>query len=205
MNSLKFWSEISQRKLSLLHTRDIADLLGISIHSAGKYLEALRQQNLVEKLNRGKWAVLGPELDVLRVAEFLTSPRESYISLHSALFHHGMIEQIPARIYAVTVDRSKVVRTPIGIYSFHHCHPDFFTGYDYLKPFLKIASPEKSLVDYFYFTPAKSRQFNRLPELHLPPKFSWKKAEGFCFLVPSPRTRSLVLAKLNSLRASLKK
>ncbi len=40
-----------------------------------------------------------------------------------------------------TVDRSKTVKTPLGEFSFHHCDPKFFMGFEYFKPFLKIATP----------------------------------------------------------------
>jgi hypothetical protein len=62
-----------------------------------------------------------------------------------------------------------------------------------------LATPEKALVDYFYFGPSKTRQFTKLPELELPPTFSWKKAEKFCRMISSARTRTFVARKLNEL------
>lgn len=200
MNAIKFLSKIKASKLCLFHTREIAAMFDVSIHSAGKYLEALRAQNFVEKISRSRWAVIGPDFDLMQVAEFISAPNESYISLHTALFHYGMIAQVPSRIYSVTVDRSKVVKTPLGTFSFHHCDPKFFFGYEYIKPFLKIATPEKALVDYFYFAPTKSRQFTKLPELEFPNKFSWKKVDEYCDAVPSARNRSLVKSKIAGLR-----
>lgn len=200
MTAIEVLSRLSDLGISLLETKDVADLLKISRHSAGKFLETLRKEKLVSKISRGKWYVKGGTLDRLQIAEFLTAPRESYISLQSALFYHGMIEQIPSRVYAVTVDRSKVVETDFGIYSFHHCHPEFFAGFQYIKPYLKLATPEKALVDYFYFSPSRSRQFTRLPELEIPRKFSWAKATKFCEQIPSKRTRTLVRSKLEELK-----
>ena len=114
-----------------------------------------------------------------------------------------MIEQIPSRTYAVTVDRSKVVETPVGTFSFHHCNPEFFLGYEFIKPYLKLATPEKALVDYFYFGPSKTRQFSKLPELEIPKKFSWKKVRGFCEVIPSIRTRSVVKTKIDRFSAKI--
>ncbi len=199
MNAVQFLGQIKKHGLRLLRTGDMAALLSISNHSAGKYLDALKERGFVEKISRGRWVVNGPDFDLMEAAEFIIAPKESYISLHSALFYHGMIEQVPGRIYSVTVDRSKTVNTPLGVFSFHHCDPKFFMGYNYLKPFLKIATPEKALVDYFYFSPGKSRQFMRLPELEIPKKFSWKKAFGYCRLIPSIRNRTLVKTKLMEL------
>ena len=199
MNALEFLHQIQKSKLTFVQTRDVADILRISTHSAGKYLEQLKAQNFIEKVCRGKWVINGAGPDPMQVAEFITAPLESYISLHSALFHHGMIEQVPGRIYSVTVDRSKVVKTPIGVYSFHHCNPEFFLGYQYIRPYLKIATPEKALVDYFYFTPTKSREFTKLPELEIPKTFSWKRVREYCEAIPSVRNRSLVKTRISGL------
>jgi predicted transcriptional regulator of viral defense system len=204
VNSIEFLNRLIRLEMPLFQTRDMADILGISIHSAGKYLEALRKQNFVEKITRGKWFLQNSNLDPLQVAEFIVAPQESYISLHSALFYHGLIEQVPGRVYAVTVDRSKVVTTAVGTFSFHHCDPKFFTGYKYLKPYLKVATQEKALVDYFYFSPSKSRQFTRLPELEIPKTFSWKKALSYCGKIPSKRTRTLVQKRLLEIKSRKK-
>ena len=200
MNSIEFLNRLQVLKQPLIRTNEIAAVLGISVSLAGKYLEVLRQQNFVEKIENGKWVIKSLNFDPLQVAEFITAPRESYISLQTALFYHGMIEQIPSQTYAVTVARTRLITTPFGVFSFHHCNPKFFKGYIYLKPMLKIACPEKALVDYFYFAPSKNRQFTRLPELELPKNFSWKKAFGFCEEIPSLRTQSLVFKMIKQVR-----
>ncbi|MDZ4663199.1 MAG: hypothetical protein SGJ18_16435 [Pseudomonadota bacterium] len=199
MTAVDFLSELRKIQIPLFQTKEIADLLGISTDRASKYLETLRGKDFLEKVGQGKWVMRDVSFDPLQVAEFLTAPKESYISLHSALFFHGMIEQIPTQTYSVTLARSKVLRSSVGAFSFHHCHISFFTGYEYLKPYLKLATPEKALVDYFYFAPSKSRQFTQLPELEIPKKFSWKKAYVFCDKITSLRTKGLVLAKLKTI------
>lgn len=204
MTALEFLRQLNRLNVPLVQTKDVADVMDITVGSAGKYLKLLMEQGFVEKVVHGKWAIKNSEFDPLQGAEFITAPKESYISLQTALFYHGMIEQIPTQMYAVTVDRSRAVDTPMGRFSFHHCHPAFFTGYTYLKPLLNLATPEKALVDYFYFAPTKSRQFTRLPELDIPKEFSWNKVFEFCKKIPSPRTRSLVLKKIENSRAGLR-
>jgi predicted transcriptional regulator of viral defense system len=200
MTAVEILSVIKKFQTPLIRTRDVADTMHISIHSAGKYLETLRGKSFVDKIGHGKWIVKDGDFDPLQVAEFLVAPKESYISLQTALFYHGLIEQIPARVYSVTIDRSRVVETLVGTYSFHHCNPGFFTGYVYVKPYLNLATPEKALVDYFYFAPSKTRQFTKLPELDIPKKFSWDKVRKYCELISSARTRSLVWAKMQALK-----
>ena len=199
MTSLEVLRRLIEFEVPLVETRDVAEILQRSKDSAAKYLAGLRRQHFVEKIGRGKWVIKDSEFDPLQVAEFITAPHESYISLQTALFHHGMIEQIPTRIYAVTVDRAKVMKTPLGTYSFHHCNPEFFTGYEFIKPYLKLATPEKALVDYFYFSPSKTRQFTRLPELELPKSFSWKKTREYIEMIPSLRTRTVVKTRIDEI------
>lgn len=200
MTALEVFRAIREFQAPLLNTRDVADTLRMSVHSAGKHLETLREAGFLEKISRGKWIIKDSGADPLQISEFITAPSESYISLQSALFYHGIIEQIPSRVYAVTVDRTRVVETPLGIYSFHHCNPEFFIGYDFIKPYLKMATPEKALIDYFYFAPTKTRQFTKLPEVEFPKRFSWRKVEQYCETIPSKRTRSLVWTKLSRYR-----
>jgi predicted transcriptional regulator of viral defense system len=200
MTTLEVLERIQSLKMPFIQTRDLAGVLKISVSSTGKYLDALSKKSFLIKLTRGKWILNDKNIDPLAIAEFITSPLESYISLQTALFYHGMIEQVPSRIYAVTIARTKLLTTRLGTFSLHHCNPDFFLGYEYLKPMLKVATPEKALVDFFYFAPTKSRQFTKLPELDLPAGFSWKKVDLFCKKIPSPRTQSLVRQKLSSFR-----
>ena len=99
MNSLEFLNHLNNFKTPFVQTKEIAAVLEITIHSAGKYLESLKKQKFVEKIERGKWAIKNAYFDPLQAAEFIVSPNESYISLQTALFYHGMIEQVPAQIY----------------------------------------------------------------------------------------------------------
>ena len=91
---------------SLFETRDLTALLNVADSSATRTASRLARAGLLMKLGRGKWA-LSRNLNRLSVPEFLTSPFPSYISLQSALYHHGMISQIPAVIYAVSLARTR--------------------------------------------------------------------------------------------------
>ena len=91
-----------------------------------------------------------------------------------------MISQIPSVIYAVSLARSAVIKTELAVVSIHHVTPDFFFGYEIdAKSGIKIASPEKAIVDYFYLKPAKSKLFSSHPEIELPDGFDIKKAKEF--------------------------
>lgn len=173
-------------------TGDAAALLDIPTANAAKILERLRSAGQIVKLKHSVWAF--PEkVDRLALATWLSAPAPSYVSLHSALYFHGMIEQVPATLYAVTVGRTRRYRTPLGEVSLHRVHPDFFFGYAQTEADgAFLAEPEKALIDYLYLSPARSRLFGPLPELEFPKSFRFPKARRYIRRVPSRRTRSLV-------------
>ena len=176
----------------LFETRDVAALLGVTNENAAQIARRLATAGLLVKLARGKWAIKG-QSDQFAVAEHLTAPFPAYISLQSALYHHGMISQIPSVIYVVSLARTRRQQTPLGVYSIHHVEPGFFFGYEMDKAGrAKIAVPEKALLDIFYFRPARSRLFVHLPEVELPKEFNWNLARRMAQKIRSPSRRALV-------------
>ncbi len=189
---------------SLFETRDLAALLNVPDSSATRTAARLAQAGLLMKLGRGKWA-LSRNLNRLAVPEFLTSPFPSYISLQSALYHHGMISQIPAVIYAVSLARTRRYDTPVGTISIHHIESEFFFDYELDESgTVKMATPEKALVDVCYFSPTRSRLFKRLPEIEIPRRFSWNKTLAIASKIKSQARRTFVEHTLATLRDSIK-
>jgi len=128
---------------------------------------------------------------------FISAPSLSYISLQTALYYHGMISQIPETIYAVSLTRTRQVKTQLGLVSLHHINPDFFFEFtNDVHPLIKMAICEKALLDYFYLSTARSYLFTRLPELELIPKFSMEKAHALANHIPYPNRRQLVINQL---------
>ncbi len=143
-------------------------------------------------LKRGLWGF--PEkIDPLLLPHYLTTPLPSYISLQTALFYHDIISQISSTIYSVSLARTIVIKTALGIVSVHHVDPSFFFGYvQDEKSGVLIATPEKALVDYFYFHPAKSKLFSSHPEFELPEDFDIEKAREFITKIKFKQRRSMV-------------
>ena len=79
-----------------------------------------------------------------------------------------MISQIPGVIYAVSTARTRRWETPFGTVSLHHIAPALFFGFETAKGGrVRMAGPEKALLDILYLSPARSRLFAKLPELDL--------------------------------------
>lgn len=180
----------------IFRSSDAAAALGISPAHARVILLRLHQAGLLIHLKRGFWAIRG-KIDPLTLPEHLTAPFPSYISLQTALYHHGMISQIPAKTYAVTLSRTQELKTPVGTLSIHHIQPDFFFGYDSTTADIKLATPEKALLDFLYLSPARSHLFHSLPELELQKSFSVRKAREMISRLPMGRRSTLLTRRFD--------
>jgi len=180
-------------------TRDVAARLRVSNAHASVSLTRLAAAGQVVRLRRGTWA-LPTRVDPLALPEYLTSPFPAYVSLQSALYLHGMISQIPAMTYAVSLARARRYVTPMGTVSVHHVRPAFFFGYvEAGRGGGRLATPEKALVDFLYLMPARSRLFRAIPEIEWPRRFSVRTARGVVARIEPRHRRVLVARKLDDL------
>ncbi|MEI6421918.1 MAG: hypothetical protein WCP55_06835 [Lentisphaerota bacterium] len=198
MNLNKILFQLKNTGQSFLATSDAMALLDIRKDHASHILSRLEEAGHLVKLKRGIWCF--PEKTAPYVAAGLvTSPFPSYISLQSALYHHGMISQIPGMTYCVSIARTHLYRTALGDISTHHISEDFFFGYHEDSNGAKIASPEKALLDFFYLSPAKTGLFCTLPELEIPKKFSVKRAKHMINKLPASRRKSILEGKFHDM------
>ncbi len=176
-------------------TSDAAQWLEVPNAAASTILRRLRETRHVVMLARGRW--VDPErmtVDALPVA--LTAPDPAYISLYSALYRHGMIEQVPDVTYALTLAPTRRVETPLGSVSLHQVAPLYFGDSEEVAPFVRVATPEQALVDTLYLRQARSGLFRALPELTLPRRFSRMKLRRAIGRIRSTSRRSYVEAQL---------
>lgn len=198
MKLLNAHIQLSSLKQPFLNTSDAAACLKISPAYASKILGRLAQAGLWIQLARNRWALAG-QIDPLLIPEFLAAPFPTYISLQTALYYHGMISQIPSVIYAVSLARTHTYTTSLGTISIHHISPDFFFGFgSFGKSQVKMASPEKALLDIFYLSPAYTSLFKTLPELEIPPTFNTKEAWAMVKKIPSRRLQTIISEKLKN-------
>jgi len=165
-------------------------------------LARLAASGQVVRLRRGVWSLPG-RVDPLALSEYLASPFPAYVSLQSALYLHGMISQMPAVTYAVSLARTRRFTTPLGTVSVHHVQPAFYFGFeDAGRSGGRLATPEKALIDFLYLTPARSNLFRALPELEWPKRFGVSAARSIVKRIDPPRRRTLVARKLEKLLAT---
>jgi len=87
------------------------------------------------------------------VAATLIGP--SYISLHKALGHYDLIPEGVWVNTSVTTKRPARYETSLGVFQYRHIQAGLFWGYHSVSDGHQtgfMASPEKALLDLFYFT-----------------------------------------------------
>jgi hypothetical protein len=169
MNGLAAYAALSATGLRTIRNDEAAAMLHLSPGATAQFLRRLRQARLVRPLMRGVVWIDRAPIEPWAALEAVAMPYPAYASLYSALYLHGVLSQIPAIHYAVTLGRAHRVRTAAGTYSLHRVAPELFGGFDTLDSGAKSATLEKALFDLAYLSATRSRLFARPPELELPP------------------------------------
>ncbi len=201
MNAREALGRLRSLQIPAATTADAAAVLGLSTEAASHTLRRLASSGLVTSVRRGLWA-LSDRPDPLALAEYVTAPYPSYVSLQTALYRRGMIAQIPSMIYLVSLARGDRVETKVGTYSVHHIRPELFGGFEHdAASGTKLALPEKALFDFLYLAPTRGRLFAALPELELPRGFRRSEARAWADRIPSRRSRTIVQRALDEVLA----
>ncbi len=202
MNQIEALQRLRILAAPVVESRDVAALLQVTASNATTILRRLAAEGMITHLSRGRWLV-NPKLDRLALPELISAPYPAYISLQSALFHYGMIEQIPSILYAVTPGRPRRLRTPMATISFHRMPPELFKGFELSSDAeAKIAIPEKALFDLIYLAPGRSRVFSRLPELTIPRRFQWQRLKEYTAVVKSSGRRAFIADHIKAIRST---
>ncbi|MCG2713715.1 MAG: hypothetical protein L6308_02575 [Candidatus Omnitrophica bacterium] len=172
-------------------------------------LNNLVEDGLIIKVYRGIWAQVGNEqLSPYAVISCLLTRHRAYVSFISALYLYNIVEQIPQVITLASTSHTKLIRTKLGVFSFHQLTPKFFSGFNWYKACLSdrqgggkflIAEPEKALVDSFYLSACRKKQFGHFPELSFPKSFSFKKVKQWALRIPDPKIRAHVFKKIEAI------
>ncbi len=133
--------------------------------TAGEDIDAIRVQlsrwvtaGRLIRIHKG-WYTLGEPFRRIRLDRNIiacTIKRGVYVSLQTALAYHGMVPEYVAETICVTTGRPLSINTPIGRIVYRHIKKELFFGYQRENGNTQhsyIATPEKALLDLFYFTP----------------------------------------------------
>lgn len=194
MRTTEAFAKLLDLRRPILSTAEAAARLDVTIYTASKVLRRLQESGLVLRLRRGLW-VITKNVNPLVLPRYLTAPYPSYISTWTALYTYGMISQIPREIYAVSLDRTKKLVTPLGVYVIQHITPRLFDGFE-LREGLAMASPEKALFDTVYLLSARGRRHVHLPEIEVPERFRREKIRTWIRQIRLRRLRTAVAERI---------
>ena len=204
MSSIGRYSRLQMLGRPVITTGEAAVAWDVSLSTAARQLARLAASGLIVKIIHGTWQINHEIPDPTVVLPVLTNPYPSYISGWTALSRHGMIEQIPRGVFAVSLHRPKVVSTMFGRFEIHHIHPDLFGGFEGATGIRAgIASSEKALFDTVYLLSTLNGTVT-LPELELPDTFDREILHNWTDRVPSPRLRTLTTKNLDRLLETAK-
>jgi predicted transcriptional regulator of viral defense system len=112
------------------------------------------------QLRRGLYA-LAPPFQKVKPHPYLVANRlvrASYVSLQSALAHHGLIPEAVPVTTSVTTARAGRWDTPLGAYEYRHIKGTLLFGYRLTNlgggQQAFVATPEKALLDLVYLHPS---------------------------------------------------
>jgi len=190
---------IKKLKAPVFTTFELSTFSGKSSSVVIQGLNNLVEDGLIIKVYRGIWAqVSNEQLSPYAAIPYLLTRHRAYVSFISALYLYNIVEQIPQVITLASTSHTKLIRTKLGVFSFHQLTPKFFSGFNWYKgggKFL-IAEPEKALVDSFYLSACRKKQFGHFPELFFPKSFSFKKVKQWALRIPDPKIRAHVFKKI---------
>lgn len=139
---------IYDSKLKLLSTTALRSLLKTSKESTFfSLVNRLVKNNILLRLEKGKYLVVGANVHEFGLANFLYS--RSYVSFESALNFCGILSQFPYEITSVTSRQTTEKKNANKIFGYYHLKKSLFFGFKKQDGFL-IASPEKAILDQFY-------------------------------------------------------
>ena len=149
-NFTELVKKIYQSKLELFSTKTLRDMLGPTTVAQATFfsmLARLTRQNILEKLERDKYMLVGGRPHDFRIANFLYEP--SYVSLDAALNFHGVLSQFPYEVASMTTRKPVTKTIDEKTYRYVRIKRTLFWGYESVQGFL-IAHPEKALLDQVY-------------------------------------------------------
>ena len=117
-------------------------------------LNEWQDKGYIKKVIRGYYIFSDLKLSeeiLFKIANRIYLP--SYISLESALSYYHLIPESVYGITSISTRKTYHFRTSIGEFIYRTLKPPLFFGYDLIKfqeKYLKMASIEKALLDYFY-------------------------------------------------------
>jgi len=123
-----------------------------------------KQKGWIYALKKGLYELMYPydfNIPDMYIANRLYEP--SYVSLETALSNYSIIPEAAMAVTSVTTKATRRFKNKHGLFTYRTVKPLAFTGYYLQKQNdfpVRIAEPEKALVDFIYFKNHRNSGFN---------------------------------------------
>lgn len=123
-----------------------------------------RKKGWIYTLKKGLYELIYPcdfNIPDMYIANRLYEP--SYVSLETALSNYSIIPEAAMAVTSVTTKATRRFKNKHGLFIYRTVKPMAFTGYYIQKQNnfpVRIAEPEKALVDFIYFKNFRGTGFN---------------------------------------------
>ena len=155
-NTTALWLGRLRHGQPLYFLSDLCKLSGLSVSSMRRSVQRLVKQGLLKRVGKevywNTFLACASEL----LASTLVLP--SYVSLESALYHHGIILQAPQVLTCVTTRAPRSLKTAMGTLLYQHISARYFWGYQQING--ALASAEKAVLDYIYLSLKTGKKFS---------------------------------------------
>lgn len=116
----------------------------------------VKQKKLI-RLRKNYYTTNLSQIDWESLAIEILSP--AYLSFEYALWKHGLINEIPARLTLATTKKSRTFVMPNNVFEYSHLNKILFFGYK-LEGSSLMALPEKAYLDELYLISLRKRSLN---------------------------------------------
>lgn len=123
-----------------------------------------KKQGRIVALKRGLYELTYPDdfhIPDLFVANCLYGP--SYVSLETALSNYSIIPEISMGVTSISTKPTRRFKNKHGLFIYRSVNPVAYTGYTIQKEAgfdIRIAEPEKAIVDYIYFKTLRGKKID---------------------------------------------
>ncbi len=156
MKYIDLYKRLQEDGLYLFSAKDLFCLFpGVKKEVLRQQIHYWKKHNWIRALKNGLYEIIYPEeknIPDLFLANKLYSP--SYISLETALSIYNIIPEVAMGVTSITTKPTREFKNYYGFFRYRNIRPRAFLGYRVIaeRNFkIKIAEPEKALVDYIYF------------------------------------------------------
>ena len=128
-----------------------ADIRTVDSNFDRRRLNEWQGKGYIRKISKGLYIFSDVDIDesmLFRIANKLYRP--SYISLETAMAHYQLIPEVVYGVTSVSTRRTYRFGTSLAHFTFRTVSPRLFFGYMLTSESAKIATVEKTLLDFFY-------------------------------------------------------